>query len=125
MFKNRKEHNDSHVSSQANNQRKALIRMKTLDFKNRFELFRVKQGACFGEMAIIEKVPRNASASAVGDVDLFYLDEEAFRISFSNRLSKSLEERKNFIQNIIPAVNLKNFNKNYLKIVPYVNHIFT
>jgi len=47
------------------------------------ELFRVKTGVCFGEMAIINKQARSATAFAVGDVDLFYLDTESFNQSFN------------------------------------------
>ena len=49
----------------------------------KFELFRVKEGVCFGEMAIINKQSRSANAIVVGDVDLFYLDTESFNQSFN------------------------------------------
>ena len=50
---------------------------------DKIEIFRVKEGVCFGEMAIIKKISRNATAIAVGDVDLFSLNTESFNLSFT------------------------------------------
>jgi len=96
-----------------------LLSSKTIDLRN--EILRVKQGGSFGEMSIIQRGARNASAaSAFGNVDLFYLDTEAFHLSFGLSIARSIEEKKNFIQNLCPISNSNKTERNYLNIVPKV-----
>jgi len=47
------------------------------------EIHELSEGSCFGENAIIFKLPRTQSAVAVGDVDLFSLNETIFNVCFS------------------------------------------
>ena len=67
------------------------------------ELFRMGEGYCFGEWALIYKEPRAASIFTLEDCVFFTLDEIHFRNSFLKSLNNSEYSKKKFaLQNFFP-----------------------
>ena len=67
------------------------------------ELFRMGEGYCFGEWALIYKEPRAASIFTLEDCVFFTLDEVHFRNSFLKSLNNSEYNKKKFaLQNFFP-----------------------
>src|SRR5690606_35235378 len=52
------------------------------------EIIQLTDGMCFGEWALLYNAPRKASACAVEETHLFYLEKESFDASFSKSLFK-------------------------------------
>jgi CRP-like cAMP-binding protein len=66
------------------------------------EIIQLSDGMCFGEWALLYNAPRKASALAIEDAHLFYLDKNTFDISFAKFLFEAETERKEFLSKIIP-----------------------
>lgn len=59
--------------------------MKLYDLEE--ERLVLTSGMCFGEWAIIYNTARQASAFALEDTEMFYLEKEEFEVAFSVFLS--------------------------------------
>ena len=67
------------------------------------ELFRMGEGYCFGEWALIYKQPRSASIYTLEDCVFFTLDETPFKNSFLKSLNNSEFNKKKFaLKNFLP-----------------------
>lgn len=68
------------------------------------ERTRMNPGMCFGEWALIYKIPRTASAYCLNDVDVFYLERDVFEATLSKTIVKAELEKKKFVTQKIPLL---------------------
>jgi hypothetical protein len=79
------------------------------------------QGDCFGEWGLINDARRVSSAIAAEDTHLFILNKNDFKISLHKAITKTDNEKKNFIlSRIKPYAELSKtkFQSEYVKIIP-------
>ena len=82
-----------------------LPHMRKEEMKDTKEVERIVlyPGTCFGEWALIYNSMRTASAYALEDVDLFYLDKEDFDITVNKEILKT-DNKRYFVINKIPIL---------------------
>lgn len=82
-------------------------------------------GACFGEWALIYNTIRTASAYAVEDTDLFYLDKDDFIFTLNKEIYKSDINKRHYVINKIPILKkIKKYSTILFSMIPCVNYIF-
>jgi hypothetical protein len=74
-------------------------------------------GHCLGHYAVAYDIPRTASAYAIEDTDLFYLDKSYFEISFQKDIVKADQDRRLFLLERLPIL------KNITKMEDYVTRL--
>jgi CRP-like cAMP-binding protein len=98
------------------------------DLPNEFDLedekTQMNEGMCFGEWALIYNIPRTASAYALEDTDLFYIDKEFFDITFSKCITHADTKKKTFVTQKIPSLKSAGKVQDILKkLIPVVRAI--
>lgn len=85
---------------------RVLPHMRKEEMKKAKEVERIvlNQGTCFGEWALIYNSMRTASAFALEDVDLFYLDKEDFDITLNKEILKTDINKRYFVINKLPIL---------------------
>lgn len=82
-------------------------------------------GACFGEWALIYNTIRTASAYALEDTDLFYLDKDDFIFTLNKEIYKSDINKRHYVINKIPILKkIKKYSTILFSMIPCVNNIF-
>lgn len=82
------------------------------------ELISYSDGYCFGEWGVIYNKPRSASAFAIEDTDIIYIERENFNEFFAKYLIKADQERRIFLKNEIePLKKVSKFDEIYKRII--------
>jgi cGMP-dependent protein kinase len=61
---------------------------------------RMKEGFCFGELALLYNAPRSASVKAEEDSKLWYIDRMTFRQKVADTITRHIDENATFISKV-------------------------
>ena len=79
------------------------------------------EGSCFGEWGLVNEAKRSASAKALEDTYLFYLEKKDFKLTLYQCYAKLITDRKSFIRNtLVPFKNEAVYEKYSSAITPLV-----
>ena len=100
--------NTNHIAKRNNNHNNNIEINDELNdikqYQNEDERIILKSGQCFGEWALIYNTNRTASAYALENCDLFYIEKDHFNLFLSKGIAKADYDKKNFIVKRIPAL---------------------
>jgi CRP-like cAMP-binding protein len=89
-------------------------------------LFVLSDGYCFGEWGLVNDTKRAASAKAIEDTYLFYLEKKEFKNTLNQCFAKLTADRKTFIrETVLPFKNQAIYEKYSSAVSPIVNILNT